>query len=1560
MTEELGLLNPAKNKTQYTDNPVVNKTPFKTPEDVESEDLNFILSLTEKNDSESALLTHDEQLRKREKWLNAGFTNDEIDEELGIEKPEKVLSPEEAQIKDIYEKSQKGLLDDLANTIDQSVHFLPITAPQVATSFVTGSTSWLIGKVAGSLVGLSAGITENDFDKGVEEGRKVEDWINEKFTYAPTDERAMETVETIGYLLDHINKFSKGVGETIEYGIKDAADKDTSGMMKALRLPQLAPWIRYVAEFGTELAIFKGLHVGGKEIAGGIGKLEGKFGERMPKNIKEVIKEIPKEDINEIRKLLEKETPPEEIKRSGGIDEYFERWLTERTPKEVDVYMGEYFDSWKPQEKVLTPKEKADIIYENILRDVPPQQAISKDVVKKYYEQNPEAKPEEFFSHSVRREIERITRKDQAAKESLTIKEFYELQNKQRSLIKNPQWGKNTTEGKVLYNEYVDLDREIELHRPSITKLIEAEIESEKLKKQKAQPIEKTKEVVSQQEPYVPSVQKDQATPEMAKSAISDKTTYQLDEQKRQVIGQIRIDLEVGEAPQLFKIGDEYKRTKSSNPEYFVKLGENYKGITKAYVKNILNKAEKGLSLTSKQVDVLNELLNAKAEEIEGQKYYTREQLPKVTVAELNLGKGDEFTINGEKFKVTDIDSEGNYTIKDGIEYNVDIFDKIPLPDEGSIKQKQPQEVARESLTHQQVESKQGVESVLSQRVKIGKSPQTYTIIEELKSTTEETALGEKYYNVKNDKTGEVMTVESKDMKPVRKRIISDETLEKNVKDMNEKMSGLHSGIDPTILKHLAVIGAYYLETGVRDFADFSTKVIEGVGTKYAERIKPYLQEAWDKSHETLKKNIIQQTDERLKTDFERVEQKRQKSLFKTAKESDRVSPEVKVKIAELEQEYKVKPNPESIADANKKIGNLGESEALKHVMDDTTQFNDVKMGMFDVLFEKLQERGEYDRAVDLWNAVDPQAREAGRGIQMLSRWNAFKPEGFLKWVTKELDKVNNKKGILDDLFGGKKVELTNEQKAEIIKRKYEINAMADGVAKTEATLALIDDVAKMIPPTTSELIDLYRYQNMLSGFQTQERNIYGGLFNAIVTRPADIAARGTIDYFESVLFGKERQAYISDVPEYYKKAYNALPNAVDVFLNAWKFKTDMTKPDMGFDTQGALKQARAKHAPKYLTVVQRFMEATDKFNLALIKNGDYAVQLKRGLTPEKALAEAEANAKLYLYRNKNNLKDTSLSVMSKLLADIQYLIVRGEDLPIAAKPIKWAIPFLTTPINFGIQMIEHSPASLIRTKGFTQEVRAKILSGSIITAVGTYMAMQDKVTWTVPTGEKEKQMFYAAGKKPFSVDVNGVQVPVWYFGPYALSFMLPAAVKYYYQDQNKALTASQIEKLSGIAMGIARFIGSQSSAQSIGNFFNFISGDVDYSFPSQLAFTSEQMLPLSGLLRNVSKIIDPVYRDPDGFWESIQKDLPLLSDDIPSYQTPTGEDSERQWWNGLLPYEVSTEDALYESLLEEMGKESQLKNLYHDFEQKVKRYGKVTDKDVENLIEMLSKSYND
>jgi len=53
-------------------------------------------------------------------------------------------------------------------------------------------------------------------------------------------------------------------------------------------------------------------------------------------------------------------------------------------------------------------------------------------------------------------------------------------------------------------------------------------------------------------------------------------------------------------------------------------------------------------------------------------------------------------------------------------------------------------------------------------RIKLGKSPQTYTIEEVIPQSATERELGEQYYSVKNERTGETQVVEARDLKQVK------------------------------------------------------------------------------------------------------------------------------------------------------------------------------------------------------------------------------------------------------------------------------------------------------------------------------------------------------------------------------------------------------------------------------------------------------------------------------------------------------------------------------------------------------------------------------------------------------------------------------------------------------------------------------------------------------------------------------------------------------------------------------------------------------------------------
>ena len=84
--------------------------------------------------------------------------------------------------------------------------------------------------------------------------------------------------------------------------------------------------------------------------------------------------------------------------------------------------------------------------------------------------------------------------------------------------------------------------------------------------------------------------------------------------------------------------------------------------------------------------------------------------------------------------------------------------------------------------------------------------------------------------------------------KASNERIISDETYRQSQAVITEKLIGMKAGVDPSLIPHYVVIGAYHIESGIRKFGAWSKVMVE----KFGEDIKPYLKELWKHSNEYL------------------------------------------------------------------------------------------------------------------------------------------------------------------------------------------------------------------------------------------------------------------------------------------------------------------------------------------------------------------------------------------------------------------------------------------------------------------------------------------------------------------------------------------------------------------------------------------------------------------------------------------------------------------------------------------------------------------------------------
>lgn len=641
----------------------------------------------------------------------------------------------------------------------------------------------------------------------------------------------------------------------------------------------------------------------------------------------------------------------------------------------------------------------------------------------------------------------------------------------------------------------------------------------------------------------------------------------------------------------------------------------------------------------------------------------------------------------------------------------------------------------------------------------------------------------------------------------------------------------------------------------------------------------------------------------------------KQKGFIKTVLASEKTTPELKEAVSKIDDQlYTPVKNVEQVANAQK-IVNKSFDDAKKMVLEGKGNIEQNSAVGIE-LARRLQAEGRFDEAIEVIEKLDEQGRQSGRYIQSLSLWSRLTPEGMIRFAKNTFDKANER------LTATSQVTLDEGLQKQIYDKMSQVQKMADSPEKTKATKEVLELINEKIPPSVNELFDAYRYQNMLSSPKTQLRNIYGNFFQAVVTRPATMGAEVVVDNVQALLRGKERTRYLSEVPEYYKSMFNMIPNGTEGFLESMKGQNiDIQKPDLG--------QLRTQRLPKQLTFVTRFMEGMDKFFQGVIGGAEYNRLIKSGLDKEEALRQSSQKAQELLFRAPVDPKNKSGQgvVLSSIDNASQAISDLGKKIP----PVRWAVPFIQTPMNVFKQTLEFTPgvglSTLIGSTRKNEQI-AKQLVGSMFMAYGAKKAMDGDLTWSAPTDAKEKELFYASGKKPFSIRVGDTYVPIVYFGPLASAFILPAATKYYQEESKTALTDSQVDKLGKISLAMLEYLSGQTFLEGLGNVVDILKGDDMASVANSAAFTSTQLIPLNGLVRYINTILDPVYRKARGFKESVMSGIPGLSTQLEAYTDPNGNVSTRLPVNYVIPFDVGKAREEWELPLQQRQQLNQQRNL--------------------------------
>ncbi len=630
---------------------------------------------------------------------------------------------------------------------------------------------------------------------------------------------------------------------------------------------------------------------------------------------------------------------------------------------------------------------------------------------------------------------------------------------------------------------------------------------------------------------------------------------------------------------------------------------------------------------------------------------------------------------------------------------------------------------------------------------------------------------------------------------------------------------------------------------------------------------------------------------------------------------------------------------------AKEKINNIG--NALK------TELETIKGRK--ITYEEVKDAA---KSTTLLKKVTTRAETLRREAQIQATKQQLAALAGGKTITKEfvdsLKAVSAEATNLGRQLNSLKIEALPEMasfKTQIVRKLLDVGIRTDDIlnAARSVDFTNANEVAKFyrkfIKPTLGEVIDEYRYINLLSSPRTHIVNAFSNLLQTTVLNPATKLASGGLDFIHSAITGKARQYYMGEVPAYTKGMANSIGDAVSNLFKVMKGRELIYRPDV----------ARLPTKAKLLAPFQaipRLLEGSDVFFRTMLEAGEKEAlaykAIKQGIKPTEALIlqiekEAAEKSQYWVFRQGLNVEGQGkvLSMIDKATNAILDLRKIGI--------VKWFVPFVVTPMNILKQGIEFSPMGVTTLAGNSQKTLqlAKSFIGSSVMAGAAYLAMKGDSTWALPQDEKEKEYFYASGRQPYALKINDTWISYSKLGPLSYPIAMAAAINYYLKQNPKAATQSSLEKLGNVLLGIGGFFADQSYVQGIGDLLDIGRGDI-YAAGRAVSNFPSQLVPLSSLQRWIANIIDPIFRETkngltiDAIIQNLQKGIPGLSQKLKAYKEPLGEESKRQLpiTNALSPLGITVEksdyDELYKMLMQKRTTSAELNKIKEDLREEL------------------------
>lgn len=502
---------------------------------------------------------------------------------------------------------------------------------------------------------------------------------------------------------------------------------------------------------------------------------------------------------------------------------------------------------------------------------------------------------------------------------------------------------------------------------------------------------------------------------------------------------------------------------------------------------------------------------------------------------------------------------------------------------------------------------------------------------------------------------------------------------------------------------------------------------------------------------------------------------------------SDFISDEMRKSLEDNISNYvkTTKSNKVTVDNVKAKIDKNGLDESIKSfgkVLSEGKIVKEEDIAMGAELIKRLDDIGDYEKALDVTDDLIEMMSQAGRTLQAANIFSKMTPYGKVRTVKKTAERMTEKYGrdvVPDDGLLKQLFEESDPTKSDEIKRKIFV------------------DLWEQVPPTLMEKLDAIRYTAMLSSPKTHIRNILGNTAMYVGKGLSD----GVGQAFEKVFKGKmDRLGGIRT-----KSILNPLSAEDKALKNKAKeifdeIKDTVLNNDVKYIEKGTSRPLDSKlFKSKVLEgsrkVVSGTLEYEDEVFMKLNFESAFARVCKANdvkasdLTAEqikKFSDYAIQQAQTATFRDPNALA-TAMNKVYRWASNTQGL---GKGSKAAKTGVKLAmdatVPFKKTPANVLKQGWRYSPGGV--AQGIIQCATAKdsetllkgieVLSngvvGTPILLAGAYLAKEGLVNGN--TGDytnKDTKYKKMLGQQDYSVTVGDKTITMDWMSPYSMPFFV-------------------------------------------------------------------------------------------------------------------------------------------------------------------------------------------